>query len=73
MDIHELNERRAQAAEVMRYLGLQSWNPDPEARIKADAHYRLMHDNWMRAEKDYADALAKLSSEELSALAKAST
>ena len=69
-DIHELNRKRAEAAEVVQALGYANQPVDLEDRLKADVRYRLAADAHHRAEGEYQDALAKLSTDELLAMAK---
>ena len=69
MDIHALNRRRAEAAELVRALGYANQPTKYEDRVAADARYRLATDAHRRAESEYQAALNSLSTEELAALA----
>ncbi len=69
-DIHELNRRRAETAEVVQALGYANQPVDLDDRLRADVRYRLATDAHRRAESEYQDALAKLSTDELLAMAK---
>lgn len=68
--IQELAERRAATAKHYQNLGMMNaYGRTPEEDLKADAAHRLAFDAMMRAEMDYREAVAKLSTEELAALA----
>lgn len=67
--IQELNEKRAATALVVQSLGMMNVSTDYAERLKQDARYRLARDANMLAERDYSDALAAMSSDELIALA----
>jgi hypothetical protein len=69
MTIQELNERRAAAAFRLQCIGTANMPTKIEDRLKGDAAYRLAQDASQRAEKEYADALNALSTDELVALA----
>lgn len=69
-DINELNSRRAKAALHVEILGYANQPSDLEDRLKADARYRLAEDAHQRAEREYQDAIARLSTDELIELTK---
>lgn len=71
MDIVKLAEKSAKAAEYYRFLRMQNltYGKTPEERATADALYRIAQDAWMKAERDYRDAISGLSAGELSKLA----
>ena len=64
-DINELNKRRCEMALFVQTLGLQNTPTRYEDRLKSDAQYRLAQDAADRAEREYWDALAKLSTDDL--------
>ena len=64
-DINELNKRRCETALVVQALGLGNTPTKYEDRLKSDAQYRLAQDAADRAEREYRDALAKLSTDDL--------
>ena len=65
MRILELNERRCQAQEHVHMLGMMNTPVDYDAKIAADARYKLAKDAWMRAEAEYQKELARLSTDAL--------
>lgn len=73
MTIQELNERRASAAFRLECMGRANTPTKTEDRLKSDAAYRLAQDASQRAEKEYADALSAMSTDELMSLASGRT
>lgn len=63
MTIDQLNERRALAEMRMKALGMQNLPTDAESQLKATAQYRLAYDAWFAAQKEYQDAMNRLSAD----------
>ncbi len=68
-DIHELNRRRAEAQMALHAYNMRQTPTDPKEQVAAMAQHRLLNDAWLKAEKDYAEAMNALSTDELIALA----
>lgn len=69
MDIRELNERRIAARNRVDALGIRNTPKDYDKRLATDAQYALSYDAWMAAERDYRNALAGMTTDELIAVA----
>lgn len=69
MDIRELNKRRCSAMMRVRVWETMQTPSDPDARLKADADLALAIDIWMKAEKEFQDAIQGMTSEELEKIA----
>ena len=69
-DIYELNRKRCHAEAYMKALGMLNTPVDAEEQPKAQARYRLAYDAWWQAQKEYQDAIAGMSADQLIALAK---
>jgi len=69
-DINKLNQRRAEALEIYKTLGMANVPTDYSERVKQDARYRLALDAYWRAEGDYQKALDAMTTDELIAIAK---
>jgi hypothetical protein len=65
-----INERRARLHIQKKALEMRNEPLKLEEQIKSDAQFRLAHDLWMKAERDYRDALCNFTVEELEELAK---
>lgn len=69
--IQELAVQLAAADRVIEALQYQNTSKDPKERLAADARYRLAMAGRDEASRLYHDALSRMSSEELVALAAA--
>lgn len=71
MDVLEMAKKRSAAAENLRWLGqANAYGRTAEQAIAAAAQYQLAVDAYTKADADYRAAIAKLTADELSALAK---
>ena len=69
MDIRELNKLRIAARSRVNALGMRNQPVDYDKRLAADAQYALSYDAWMKAERDYRDAMSRMTTDELMAVA----
>ena len=67
--LEELNISRARAYAMVRGIGMMNTPSDYSERLASDAQYRLAHDAWIRAEREYSAELRDTSTETLRALA----
>lgn len=65
----ELVERRQRLGQRMRALGMMNTPTDAEDQFRAIAQYRFACDAWEAVEKEYREAISRLSVPELEALA----
>lgn len=64
-----LAEAREKAQATMQHMGaMNAYGRSPEEQVKSAAAYRLASDIAMKADREYQDAIARLSSAELKAI-----
>jgi len=57
----QLAEKAAAAQQYMNTLGMMGQPEKPSDRVRADAQYQIAYDNWMRAKREYNEAMAAAS------------
>ena len=66
-DLLELAERLEYARNILDAMRMQNAPTNAKDRLKADARHRIAHDQFLTRQREYQDALAAASEDELNA------
>ena len=67
--LEELNIARLKAGALWERLGAMNTPTKYEDRLASAASYRLAHDAWIRAEREYGEELQRISTDDLMRIA----